>query len=170
MTIRGNNVNTGKPRADYAQTDSTKPDFIKNKPDDKILKAQQTADAAKQTADAALPKNGGEMTGHMTVLEPKEETNPATKKYVDAKHFTATINLTASGWSSSAPYKQTVTLDGIKTDDHPHFGCVYTNNWAAEKEAFALVDDLDTAENSCTFTCYEEKPAVDITVMLEVNR
>lgn len=38
---------------------------------------------AKNVADAAMPAAGGAFTGDVTVLEPKADMNPATKKYVD---------------------------------------------------------------------------------------
>ena len=97
----------------------------------------------------------------------------ASKEYVDSKHFYTQVNLTASGWSGSAPYKQTISVDSILSSDTPHYGVVYSNNTEtalAQKEAFALVDDLDTADGSVTFTCFEEKPEVDLTIQMEVNR
>ena len=45
--------------------------------------AQAAADAAKAVADNAMPKSGGDFTGAITIQEPTEKTNPATKKYVD---------------------------------------------------------------------------------------
>jgi hypothetical protein len=173
-SIQGNIFTTTHPQADYGQTDSTKADFIKNKPDAAIAKSQSTADSAKATAEAALSRSGGDMTGHMTVLEPAQDANPATKKYVDGvvtnTHMTAQVTLPASGWSSEAPFTQTVAVEGILATDRPHYGVVYTENWEAEKEAFALVDDLDTADGSVTFTCFEEKPEVNIPIQMEVNR
>lgn len=172
--IQGNIVTATQTQADYAQTDSSKADFIKNKPDAAITKAQKTADSAKATAEAALARSGGDMTGPMTVLAPVTDTNPATKKYVDAviadSHMSAKITLPASGWSSEAPYTQTVAVEGILATDQPHYGVVYSANWEAEKEAFALVDELDTADGSVTFTCFEEKPEADLTIQMEVNR
>ena len=173
--IQGDIFTTTNPQADYGQDDPTKADYIKNKPDAAIAKAQKTAD---DVANAALYKSGGEMTGSMTVLEPEADANPATKKYVDdtvtatvaATHMAATVTLPASGWSEEAPYTQTITMDGILETDQPHFGVVYSENWEAEKEAFALVDELDTADGSLTFTCFEEKPEADLTIQLEVNR
>ena len=32
------------------------------------------------------------------------------------------------------------------------------------------VDDLDSAAGSVTFTCFEDKPGIDLTIQLEVNR
>lgn len=76
MIIFGNLVTTTTPRPDYAQSDPNKGDFIFNKPNDAIKKAQDTA-------DAALPKAGGTMTGPLEVQEPTESNHPATKGYVD---------------------------------------------------------------------------------------
>ena len=45
--------------------------------------AKAVADAAKAVADNAMPKSGGDFTGAITIQEPTENTNPATKKYVD---------------------------------------------------------------------------------------
>lgn len=165
--IPGNIFAVTNPQADYNQTDSSKADFIKNKPDAAITKAQKTA-------DAALARTGGEMTGALIVLEPASDGNPATKKYVDGvvahTHMTAQVTLLASGWSDAAPYIQTIAVDGILAADRPHFGVVYTDNWETEKEAFSAVDELDTADGSAIFTCFEEKPGVDLTIQMEVNR
>lgn len=185
MIIRGNTVSTSMPRADYGQTDATKADFIKNKPDEAISKAQRTADAAAKTAGEALPKSGGTMTGAIdmggkgltNLPEPQADTDPATfgslKRYVNEKYLSAQLTLTASGWSDAAPYTQTVSVAGILATDRPHYGVVYAaglETALAQKEAFALVDDLDTAAGSVTFTCFEDKPEADLTIQLEVNR
>ena len=174
MIIPGNTVGTTVPQADYGEQDSAKSSFIRNKPDAAIAKAQTTADSAKATAEAALARSGGEMTGAMTVLAPVTDSNPATKKYVDEavakSHMEAVVALPASGWSEAAPYVQTVTVSGILASDRPHYGVVYSDNREAEKEAFSALDDLDTADGSVTFTCYEEKPSANLTIQMEVNR
>jgi hypothetical protein len=168
--IPGNIFSVTNPQADYNQTDSTKADFIKNKPDAAIQKAQATADSAKATAEAALARSGGEMTGALTVLEPEQDANPATKKYVDAKHMSAEVLLAAAGWKGEGPYTQTIAVEGILATDRPHYGVVYSDSWETEKEAFSAVDELDTSDGSVTFTCFEDKPGVDLTIQMEVNR
>lgn len=183
--ISGNGATTGAPRSDYSQTDPAKADYIRNKPDTAISKAQTTADSAKAVADAALPKTGGKMTGGVdlggngitNLADPTEDTHAANKGYVDTKvagtHLEAQVTLTAAGWSGNGPYTQKVNVSGVLASDRVHWGVVYSSNAQtalAEKEAFALVDDLDSAAGSVTFTCFEEKPGVNLTIALEVNR
>ena len=122
------------------------------------------------TMQGAINMNGQPLTG---LNAPEADNDAATKKYADSLHKDFTVTLTAAGWSEAAPYTQTVSVDGILETDIPHYGVVYsahTTTALAEKEAFAMVDDLDTAEGSVTFTCFEEKPEVNLTIQLEVNR
>lgn len=183
--IFGNISTTTRTQSDYAQEDSTKADYINNKPDAAIKKAQDTADTAKATAEAALPKSGGSMTGTVdmggnkviNVPNPEEGHHAANKDFVesysDAKHKTFTADLTADGWQGDGPYTQTVAVSGILATDMPHYGVAYSADQEtrlAQKEAFAMVDDLETADGSVTFTCFEDKPTVNIPIQMEVNR
>ena len=59
MSIYGNLVGSGSPRADWAQTDETRADFIRNKPTADIADARAVAEQARKTADAALSRSGG---------------------------------------------------------------------------------------------------------------
>lgn len=138
--------------------------------------------STKKYADTKLPKAGGTMTGAIAMGgnkvtglgTPTDAGDASTKEYVDGKHFLATVSLPAAGWlGDAAPYTQTVAVPGMLETDRPHYGVVYSGTAeekTAQKEGFALVDDLDTAAGNVTFTCFEEKPAVDLTVQLEVNR
>lgn len=85
-----------------------------------------------------------------------------------------TVNLPADSWQGdAAPYTQTVELAGILATDRPHFGVVLSDEMEtalSEKEAFGMVDELDTADGSVTFTCLEDKPGVALSVQMEVNR
>ena len=137
-----------------------------------------------------LDKSGGKMTGNIdmngqritNLTEPVGDQEAATKKYAesyaksyaDSLTFTRNVTLAAANWGGEeAPYTQSIEVEGITVEDNPHYGPVYSADQEtriAQKEAFAMVDDLDTTDGIVTFTCFEDKPEVDIPVLLEVNR
>ena len=148
MIIHGNYVGTVLPKPDWNQEDPQKPDYIKGK--DTV--EQKIAEAARVAAETA-------------------EQNA--KNYADSLHMISVVAVPAAGWSEAAPYTQSVAVEGILGTDTPHYGIVYSadaDTALAEKEAFAFVDDLDTADGSVTFTCFEDKPEVDLSIHMEVNR
>lgn len=194
MIIKGNTVGTPMPRTNYEQTDPAKADYLKGKGvlDQKILdahtaadnaqtaadNAQSAANNAQTTADNALPKAGGTITGALNVPTPTEAAHAASKdyveKYVASRHAYYEVVLAANGWVGEvAPFTQTIAVEGITETDRPHYGPVYSEDAETallEKENWVVVDDLVTASGSVTFSCFEEKPAVDITVQMEVIR
>ena len=129
-----------------------------------------------------LHKSGGIMAGNIAMngnmitglAEPLALNDATTKAYVDNKRKIFNITLMANAWvGTSAPYAQTINVDGIVESDTPHYGLIYSENIETallEKENWALVDDLDTANGSVTLTCFESKPSIDIVVQLEVYR
>ena len=92
------------------------------------------------------------------------------ESYVNLKHMDAMVTLTAAGWSDTAPYTQSVAVEGLLASDRPHYGVCYSESWEAEKEAFALVDKLEACNGMAEFTCYEDRPGCDLTIQMEVNR
>lgn len=130
-----------------------------------------------------LPNTGGTMTGSIAMSSnritglgtPVENRDASTKEYVDGKRILKTVSVPASGWKESGVggYTQGITVADILATDTPHYGAVLSGtieNQLAQKEAFALVDDLDTANNVVTLTCLEDKPTIDLTIQLEINR
>lgn len=156
------------------------------------LQAEAIADAkkagtnAQETADNALPKKGGEMSGNISmsgnlingVGNPVEEADAVPKKfmedYVASKHLPLTGTLVAANWEGeTAPYVQTLAFEGISEEDRPHVSAVYSEDLEtaiAEKEAWSMVSDGETGENTVKFTCFEDKPELDISIQIEVNR
>ena len=126
----------------------------------------------------ALPITGGTMQGTINMNgkslgglnDPTEPDQAARKSYVDAKYVYAT--LTVSGWSASAPYTQTVAVEGVTAKKPPHITPVYPGTDAEDKalkEAAGTVSYAKPGAGTVTFTCLEEKPAIDIQIQCEVR-
>lgn len=81
-----------------------------------------------------------------------------------------TITLPLSGWSASAPYKQTVSAPSMAALYEP-FADVVLSGTAAEKsgqmEAWGCVSELVTESGTVTAICFEEKPAVTFDVRVK---
>ena len=173
MSIMGNVVGLGAVQPDWAQTDETRADYIRNKPD--IPDMETPLEELRALAEAALPKTGGTMTGAINMGSkritnlgaPSSNADAANKAYVDGKRLSGTVTLTAAGWSGGA---QEVSVSNILATDMPHWGIVYGTNTEAEKEAFALVDVLETSAGKFTFRCFGDVPKVALTIQWEVDR
>ena len=94
------------------------------------------------------------------------------KDYVDSRATTAvSVTIPASGWAGSGPYTQTVTVaaltDGRRCMVYPAYGDDADAN-IAMREACGCVSYSKREGQNITFTCLEDKPAVDIAVVVEV--
>ena len=164
-----------KSAADTAQTSANNAQTTANE-------AKSAAGTAQTTANNALPKAGGTMTGDIVMggkqitdlANPTENAHAANKGYVDEKRKVFTTTLTANDWEGdTAPYIQRIGIEGILSTDRPHYSAVYDadqDTRLAQKEAFAMVDDLDTEDGAVIFTCFEDKPEVNIPIQMEVHR
>lgn len=84
-----------------------------------------------------------------------------------------TATLLSSGWSSSAPYTQTVSVSGILSTDTPIADVVLdvvTSTAMAQISAWMCVSKIETADGYITATCLENKPEIDIPIQLKVVR
>ena len=194
MIIKGNTVGTPMPRTDYEQTDPKKADYLKGKDvlDQNIEaakragveaasnaqtaadNAQAAADNAQAAADNAQTAADNAQTAADNAQTSAENAEKNAKDYADSKRKVFNTTLTTNDWvGDAAPYTQTIGIGGILATDMPHYSVVYDADQEirlAQKEAFAMVDDLDTTDGSVTFTCFEDKPAVNIPIQMEVNR
>lgn len=187
MIIKGNTVGTTMPRTNYEQTDPVKADYLKGKDvlDQKILDAHTAADDAQTAADNAQTAAENAQTAadnaqttadnaQARAEEAEEKAKEYAKEYADSKRMVFATTLTVNDWvGDTAPFTQTIGIEGILSTDRPHYSPVYDADQAArlaQKEAFSMVDDLDTSDGSVTFTCFEDKPAVNIPIQMEVNR
>ena len=128
-----------------------------------------------------LPLTGGTMSGTIAMSSrkitglgtPTNSADAVTKKYVDDKRKQYTATLSASGWSSTAPYTQTVYVSGLLSTDMPHIGPVYSGDADADiimQAAAALISYATAETGKLIFTCLEGKPSVDVSIQMEVLR
>lgn len=83
-----------------------------------------------------------------------------------------TFTLTANGWSSTAPYTQKISIPGILATDDP-FADVYldeVDDGSDILDAWYRVGRMATENDSITAYCYEEKPTVNIPIIVKVVR
>lgn len=129
----------------------------------------------------ALPSAGGRMTGPIAmggnkVTElgtPIDSGDAATKGYVDGKRITKAATIPTNWSGSSAPYTQSISVNGILSTDTPHITPVYSSTLETallEKEAWAMISKAETSDGTITFTCFEEKPTTAISIQIEVIR
>ena len=83
-----------------------------------------------------------------------------------------TVTLSASKWSTSAPYTQTVTVSSVTAEDSPVIalyisGSPSTATVKAMRKAFGYLDRAVTGNGSITFYCYEKKPDADFSVSVK---
>ena len=89
----------------------------------------------------------------------------------DCRVITATIGTAWVG--DDAPYTQAVAIDGILASDTPHVTPVYTgdlDNKVAQMEAWGMISDGEAGDGVIVFSCFEDKPEVEVSVQIEVNR
>lgn len=142
--------------------------------------AQATADNAQTSADNAQTAADNAKTAADNAQATADDAKTAaenaltdSKAYTDGKHLSLTAKLYLDWTGDSAPYKNVVAVDGITKEDNPHIMPVYSSNLETalqEMEAWSMVCDADANDGSITFTCFEDKPEVIITVQIEVNR
>ena len=74
------------------------------------------------------------------------------------------VEIPVSGWSASAPYTQTVTVNGVLATYNPDVDIKFTDitdntAMADEKSYYNCVDHIAMGDNSITLICLDEKPA-----------
>lgn len=92
--------------------------------------------------------------------------------YSPARCYSYTGTLLASGWSSVAPYTQTITIQGIIATDEPFFDLNMTNatvdNAGDLAKNWVLVKKLEAGANSIIATCYDSAPTIDLPMNIKV--
>ncbi len=90
----------------------------------------------------------------------------------EAQEGLKTARIQASGWSSTAPYTQTVNVAEMTAADSPVIGIRIADGTAAanvklQNTAWGGVDRAVTGAGTVTFYCYNKKPATDFDVNIK---
>ena len=93
-------------------------------------------------------------------------------KYLTKAASLKEVKLPADGWSSDAPYTQTVALEGVMSSDRPDVYLNYPDsidesNAEAYVEAYGYINKVETVDNALIVTAFYEKPAMDITLTIK---
>lgn len=127
-----------------------------------------------------MPRSGGYMTGSLNmgghrisgVDVPEVDSDVANKSYVDRRRVVGTVTLPAHAWvGNTAPYTMSRTFAEVSMLDTPHYCVIYSENTEtarAEKEAFAMIDDMESTDGSLVFVCLDKKPSVDLNIQIEI--
>lgn len=95
-----------------------------------------------------------------------------TNKAIEEIREVRTASVPSSGWSSSAPYTQTIEVEGITEDDEPTIslylaGSPSSENVKAMNKAYGMLDRAVTAEGTITLYCYNKKPETTYTIAIK---
>lgn len=82
------------------------------------------------------------------------------------------VTLSASNWSSSAPYSQKVSVPTVKATDSVSMGKAHTKTSSPTEietydEMAALITSAEVTDGYVTFYCAAEKPTKDFKVKLK---
>ncbi len=96
------------------------------------------------------------------------QTNRAVNKLEAVK----TVTLTVAGWSSSAPYTQTVSVPGVFETDRPIIGQYLPEGISLAEEdlqekAYNCVTRAVSGNGSITVYCRKKKPASDFQIQMK---
>lgn len=124
---------------------------------------------AKTDVKAEIEETLTEATG--TVNNAFTEMSREIAKKATTQTYSGTLS--AGGWSESAPYTQTISVAGVLATDNPLVDVDLSGaeNGTGIIEGWMYVGRVTVSgDNEVTAYCYEEKPEVDIPMILKVVR
>lgn len=130
--------------------------------DQLVAKYNEVAQAASDAIDA--------VNNHIPDTNNPHNVTAAQIGAATVARFTAALPV--SGWSETAPYTQTVSVEGIEVADEPFIDVYLTDvdNEVDIIESWGCVDRVVSGDGSITAYCYSDVPAVDIPMIFKVVR
>lgn len=125
------------------------------------------------TTNTAVNQNADGLSDEISTRAQQIAAEQSTRaQQINAVKATRNATFPASGWSSSAPYTQTVSVSGITSSDSPIISLYIPNNTNAStakaaKKAYGNVDGGTTGNGTVTLYCYNGKPAANFSVSIK---
>ena len=110
---------------------------------------------------------------HADVLNTRYAQMLGNELYLKKKLDVGQITIPASSWQgSAAPYTATVDVADITADSRPEIYLYYpdtitTENYEDYVEAYGYINKADTGTGTITFTCFGDRPAIDLTLSIK---
>lgn len=83
----------------------------------------------------------------------------------------ATATFTSGGWTTTAPYTQSVTVTGLTADDIPiidfDYSSATTENYTNLQDNYNKVLRFTSGTNSITAYCYDSVPTIDVKINIK---
>lgn len=107
-------------------------------------------------------------------LSTNDYTTEEKTKLEGIARFTKNVTLTVAGWTQvSDNYQALTTIEGIKASDNPHITLAWGGNaetYLQQQADWGKVSYAQAAENGILFVCLQEKPEVELNLVVEVVR
>ena len=82
-----------------------------------------------------------------------------------------TATFTSGGWTTTAPYTQSVTITGLTADDTPIIDFDYSSatmeNYTNLQDNYNKILRFTSGENSITAYCYDSAPTIDVKINIK---
>lgn len=133
---------------------------------------ETNADGVSQNRDniQSLQNTAQNHSDSIEALDDRVEANENAIETINTNLSVKSIAIPSSAWSGSAPYTNTVTVNGIKASDNWEIvGFTPTGNTNSDiaiREALGYIAYGTTAANKITFTCLEDKPTVNLPIVI----
>lgn len=88
-----------------------------------------------------------------------------------AKAVSFVVNLQASNWAGNGPYTQTVAVANLTGDrfENPDVIAEFGEDLEAEQAEWDKVNQVKTISGGLVFTCLNEAPEIDLTIIVKVR-
>ena len=120
-----------------------------------------------EPTEVGTPLNKANLLSDSTATAIGLSGNPTVNDALAKLVHTTAITLSSNGWSSTAPYTQTVNVTGVTASMNIDYTLNPTGTSESVYEAYGFISTMSTGDGAVTFRCNGDKPTVDIPIVLK---